>query len=111
VAPVWGVWLEQRFFFSTGGRSRKTINLRADAACVVTTEDAIGPVIVDGSASAVTDPDRLQAVVDAYASKYADEPPDPTEHPIFEVTPTRAIGLVEDEAHFASSATRWTFPT
>jgi len=111
VAPVWGVWFEGRFFFSTGGRSRKTINLRADAACVVTTEDAIGPVIIDGTASAVTDPDRLQTVIEAYSAKYADSPPDPVENPIFEVTPIRAIGLAEDEAHFTASATRWTFPT
>ena len=51
--PVWGVWDEEALWFSSGRRSRKARNLEADARCVVTTEDANSPVIVEGSAELI----------------------------------------------------------
>jgi hypothetical protein len=37
--PVWGVWLRDCFYFSTGPRSRKARNLSQNARCSVSTED------------------------------------------------------------------------
>ena len=36
--PVWGIWVDNRFVFSTGASSRKARNLAANASCVVCTE-------------------------------------------------------------------------
>src|SRR5205807_1130728 len=48
--PVWGIWDAGAVWFCTGGRSRKARNLAADPRCVVATEDALNPVVVEGSA-------------------------------------------------------------
>jgi hypothetical protein len=44
MTPVWGVWLDETFYFSTGRRSRKARNLAADPRCVVCPERADEPV-------------------------------------------------------------------
>src|SRR6202171_4907611 len=51
VMPVWGVWLDDAFFFSTGRKSRKGQNLAANAACTITNDDGEGAVIVEGLAT------------------------------------------------------------
>ena len=38
--PVWGIWLDGRYFFSTARTSRKASNLAENANCVVCTEGA-----------------------------------------------------------------------
>jgi hypothetical protein len=53
VMPVWGVWLDDAFFFSTGRKSRKGQNLAANGACTITNDDGAKAVIVDGVASEV----------------------------------------------------------
>jgi pyridoxine/pyridoxamine 5'-phosphate oxidase len=52
--PVWGVWADDRFYFSTGRQSRKARNLAANAACVVCAERADEAVIVEGVAEEVS---------------------------------------------------------
>ena len=58
--PVWAVWLDDALWFSTGGRSRKARNLRAEPRCVVHTDD---PLVVNGVAEVVTDECRDRADV------------------------------------------------
>jgi nitroimidazol reductase NimA-like FMN-containing flavoprotein (pyridoxamine 5'-phosphate oxidase superfamily) len=106
VMPVWAVWLDRCLWFSTGGRSRKARNLRADARCAVHT-DGEDPVILHGTGEVVTEPDAIARLMDAYGRKYPDLPPDPTENPIVRVRPQSVFGLIERE--FATSPTRWTF--
>jgi PPOX class probable F420-dependent enzyme len=106
VMPVWAVWLGRCLWFSTGGRSRKARNLRADPRCTIHT-DGVDPVIVHGTAEFVTEPDAIAALIEAYARKYPDAPPDPAENPIVRVRPQSVFGLIESE--FATSPTRWTF--
>ena len=50
---VWGVWVDERFYFSTGRGSRKARNLASNPACIVCTENAAEAVIVEGSATEV----------------------------------------------------------
>src|SRR5580704_19411496 len=50
VMPVWAVWLDGCLWFSSGGRSRKARNLRARDSCVITTDQAREPVILEGRA-------------------------------------------------------------
>ena len=59
--PVWGVWLDDTFYFSTGRKSRKGRNLAANAACTITNDDAEDAVIVEGSAEEVKDAAALES--------------------------------------------------
>src|SRR5262249_45372309 len=51
VMPGWGVWLQDALWFSSSPGSRKTRNLEADPRCVATTDDALNPVVVEGTAT------------------------------------------------------------
>lgn len=102
--PVWGVWLEDAFFFSTGRKSRKGQNLAANPACTVTNDNGEEAVIVDGEASQVEDAGLLARVAKAYQKKYKMDPRGMGE-PIFCIAPSRVFGFVEKT--FPQSATRW----
>ena len=66
VMPVWGVWLDDAFFFSTGRKSRKGQNLAANAACTVTNDDGMEAVIVEGDAKQVDAAATLERIASAY---------------------------------------------
>ena len=51
--PVWGIWADGCFYFSTGAKSVKTRNLAANPSCIVCTEKAAEAVIVEGTATAI----------------------------------------------------------
>jgi Pyridoxamine 5'-phosphate oxidase len=105
--PVWGVWLDGAFFFSTGRRTRKARNLTERPDCVVCPERADEAVVVEGRAAEVTDTTTLGRVADAYRAKYPMGFPD--DDPVFRVDASVAFGLVEAPDEFAGSATRWRF--
>jgi len=104
VMPVWGVWLDDAFFFSTGRKSRKGQNLAANPACTITNDDGQEAVIVEGMAVQVDDVAALERVASAYQKKYKMDPRGMGE-PIFRVQPGRVYGFVEKT--FPQSATRW----
>jgi hypothetical protein len=110
VMPLWGIWIDESFAFSTGRLSVKARNLRANPWCVVITEDPAEPVIVEGVAKLVDDAHLLRQICDAYATKYGAAPPDTTQGPLYLLAPARVFGLIEQAEEFAGSATRWTFP-
>ena len=104
VMPVWGVWVDDAFFFSTGRKSRKGQNLAANPACTITNDDGAEAVIVEGLATQVDDAAALERVASAYKKKYKMDPRTMGE-PIFRVRPSRVFGFVEKT--FPQSATRW----
>jgi len=108
VMPVWGVWVDDAFFFSTGRKSRKGQNLAANAACAVTNDDGEEAVIIEGTAAPLSEPLAGPAleerVAAAYRKKYKMDPRSMKE-PIFRVQPTKVFGFVEKT--FPQSATRW----
>lgn len=112
VMPVWGVWLEDAVWFSSGLRARKARNLAADARCTVTTDDAVDPVVLQGTVARVTEAPTMQAFIDAvnakYDTSYGLDFLDPELTAVYRVDPTWAFGLVQ--ADFGGSPTRWTFP-
>ena len=71
-----GVWLDERFSFTTSSGEQKAHNLVAGNHHVLVTAGNSGwegmDVILEGEAVEVTDPDRLRGVVDAYRTKYDD---------------------------------------
>jgi general stress protein 26 len=104
--PVWGIWVNARFYFSTGARSRKAQNLTANPSCVVCTDHPSEAVIVEGTASPMADAALLAELAPSYARKYASFELDPKLGPIFEVRPRVVFGLREKTF---KAATRWTF--
>jgi nitroimidazol reductase NimA-like FMN-containing flavoprotein (pyridoxamine 5'-phosphate oxidase superfamily) len=104
VMPIWGVWLDDAFYFSTGRKSRKVQNLAANLSCTVTNDDGEEAVIVEGCAEEVKDAGALERMAAAYKKKYKMDPRGMNE-PIFVVRPSRVFGFVEKT--FPQSATRW----
>jgi nitroimidazol reductase NimA-like FMN-containing flavoprotein (pyridoxamine 5'-phosphate oxidase superfamily) len=104
VMPVWGVWLDDAFFFSTGRKSRKGQNLAANPACTIANDDGEEAVIVEGLATQTEDAAEQERVAVAYNKKYKMDPRSMGE-PIFRVQPSRVFGFVEKT--FPQSATRW----
>jgi len=104
VMPVWGVWLDDAFFFSTGRKSRKGQNLRTNPACTIANDDGEEAVIVEGLATLLEDAAALERIANAYKKKYKMDPRSIGE-PIFRVQPSRVFGFVERT--FPQSATRW----
>ena len=109
VMPVWGLWLDGAFLFSTGARSRKARNLAANPGCVVCPENAGEAVIVEGIAEEVTDPSLLSQFKDAYFEKYKWDM-DTSQGGIYAVSPRVAFAFIESGDDFEGTATRWLFP-
>ncbi|HMA33946.1 MAG TPA: pyridoxamine 5'-phosphate oxidase family protein [Chloroflexia bacterium] len=108
VMAVWGVWLADAFYFSTGARSRKAQNLAENAACVVCTENADEAVIVEGQATILAPGPSRDRVGEVYQAKYQTGwPPD---SPVYVVRPDRVFGFIEHDGAFTGTATRWSFP-
>ncbi|WP_127784343.1 pyridoxamine 5'-phosphate oxidase family protein [Rhodococcus sp. X156] len=114
--PVWGVWDddEQRFAFSCGPRSRKARNLAANPRVAVALDDTVECLSLQGSAEVVTDDARRQEWARRYVGKYQPLFADldaafVLAHLVVEVTPARAVAVIEREEDFASRPTRWRF--
>lgn len=107
--PVWGLWHEGAFWFSSSKGSRKARNLAADPRCVVTTEDAADPVVIEGSAELVSEPDALATMLALenakYDTNYTIDLLDPDVNAVYRVRPRWAFGLRHDD--FTGSPTRW----
>jgi hypothetical protein len=113
--PVWGVWLWETFFFSTGSLAAQ--NLAQQSAITVHLESGSEVVILEGEATVVTDAEVLQAIIVAYNAKYHWElDPQALPGPFYAVHPKIAFGWISDAsgldggAAFHGTATRWTFP-
>ena len=109
--PVWGVWLEEAFWFSSSRASKKARNLAQHAACSISTDNAQEPVIVEGVAERITDHDAMRRFADAVNRKYQTSYPaeffTTPANACFRVRPRWAFGLMESD--FTGSPTRWTF--
>ncbi|MFN8506330.1 MAG: pyridoxamine 5'-phosphate oxidase family protein [Dehalococcoidia bacterium] len=105
--PVWGVWLDERFCFSTATQSRKARNFLRAPACVVTTELASEAVIIEGKVTAMAD-GTVANFLGAYVAKYGPSL-DASYAPFWVVRPERVFGFIESEERFATTATRWRF--
>jgi nitroimidazol reductase NimA-like FMN-containing flavoprotein (pyridoxamine 5'-phosphate oxidase superfamily) len=104
VMPVWGVWLEQAFYFSTGRTSRKAQNLAKNPACTITNDDAEEAVIMEGEAVVVEDAGELERVAVAYQEKYKLDPRGMGE-PMYRLRPEKVFGF--EEKNYSKSSTRW----
>jgi PPOX class probable F420-dependent enzyme len=108
---VMPVWDQDHLWFSSSLGSRKIRNLQADPRCTLTTEDAAAPVVVEGTADIVTDPDALDGMLALenakYATDYGIDMLDPSKNATVRVRPRWAFGL--DSTDFTGPPTRWVF--
>jgi len=111
VMPVWGVWDGAGLWFSSSRRSRKIANLERNPRCVMTTDDALDPVIIEGMAEVVTDGGGIRRFLarlnDKYGTDYAVDFLDPAVNATVRLTPRTAFALLQSD--FTGSPTRWTF--
>jgi hypothetical protein len=109
---VWGIWWQDAFWFSTGRRTRKEKNIRADPHCVIATEKAEEAVILEGAAQEITDRAIWKQIVEVYNSKYGgDVGPllETSNSCVFRVRPLVAFGQDEHASNFSEAVTRWHF--
>ncbi len=108
-APVWGLWFEGEFYFSTDPTSRKGRNIVANPEVVVHLESGDDVVILEGTLEPV--PDRAMLTgrfADAYEAKYHFRVD--FANPGFAVYRLRPrVAFAWGEQDFPKSATRWRF--
>lgn len=114
--PVWGIWHddEQRFAFSCAPRSRKAQNLGENPQAVITIDDTVECLSVEGRATSLDPGDRFEEWILRYLEKYLPVQADLTAeffrpNLMFEFEPDRAFAVIEREDEFSSRATRWQF--
>lgn len=108
VMPVWGLWLDEAFVFSTDPSSRKARNFSANPHIVVHLESGDDVVVLEGVIEPLTDPAILAQFVDAYDAKYRFRPE--TGNPAQGIYRFHLhTALAWHETDFPASATRWRF--
>jgi hypothetical protein len=102
--PVWGIWFEETFYFSTGADSRKGHNLAKNPNLVVHLESGDETVILEGVAEQIAEPGLLTRLDQAYHAKYQFHLEG---SPSFALRPRVAFAWREKD--YPGSATRWQF--
>jgi len=109
--PVWAVWHDEALWFSSSRNARKVRNIRAGSAVSVATDDALNPVVIEGTARVMKDSQSLRAFLtimnDKYRTGYTLDFLDPARNATVRVRPRWAFALVEGD--FPGSPTRWEF--
>src|SRR5215472_14126902 len=104
--PVWGIWLDNAYYFSTGSTTRKARNLKQNPTCVVCNEKAEEAVIVEGVAQQLKEGEIPKRAFSDYKKKYGWEL-DPQRGPVWVVRPKVVFAMPEEL--FPEGATRWKF--
>ena len=106
--PVWGVWVQNSFFFSTGASSRKAKNLRVSPNCLVVPDGAAEAVVLEGLAKPCSDSNLLRECMRTYKRKYHWDLKG-AKDPIYKVMPLSAFGVSENLTGTKGNPTRWKF--
>ena len=105
--PVWGVWIDDTLWFSTGDGSVKARNLAADPRLAVHLESGDDAVMLEGTAERPSlDADVHEGVTAAYGAKYDMKPGElPGPDGWYMLHAARALAWQERD--FPRTATRW----
>jgi len=102
--PVWGLWLDGAFVFSTSPESRKGRNLARDPRVVVHVESGEEVVVLEGEIEEIELDERLARL---YAAKYEYRPePGSADEAWYRLRPRSAYAWADD---FPRSVTRFVF--
>ena len=102
--PIWGVWLDDKFFFAVGQSSRKGRNLAQNQWAIIHLESGDEVAIAEGPVQPMPDMGEKHPAARAYQLKYE---VDLVGNPVYCLLPQRAFGWLE--ADFPGTATRWRF--
>ncbi len=105
--PVWGVWLDKVFYFSTGRQSRKGLNLAANPQVVVHLESGDEVVVFEGMVEEFSDPAFFERFAEVYEAKYNFKPGADPQNAYYRLNPRVVLAWKEND--FVNSATRWEF--
>ncbi|WP_116998908.1 pyridoxamine 5'-phosphate oxidase family protein [Desertimonas flava] len=121
VTGIGAVWHDGAFWFETGRRTRKGVNLARDARCSLTVALREFDLVVEGHAELVTDPDTVAELARRWAADWPCEVDEsgialtapfsaPSAGPppwhVYRIAATAATALQTVEP---GGATRWTF--
>ena len=122
VAGVGALWVDGKFYFVSGPGTRKSQNLAGRGDCVITVPLPDLDLVVEGTATKVTDEPTLQRLAErydaqgwpatvkdgAFTAPYSAPSAGPPPWNLYEFTPRTAFGVATAEPH---GATRWDFGT
>ena len=108
VMPVWGVWLDDAFCFSTGSQSRKARNLAENPRCVISCEVDEAQIMVEGVADLMIGSELNRRFAEAYGPKYEWDM-EGFDEPVYAVRPAVVFGFTTAGGEFTGTATRWAF--
>lgn len=120
VAAVGALWVDGKFYFTSGAGTRKSRNLAENSDCVISISFPDLDLVVEGTAARVTDEVTLERLAERYAAQgwpvsvsggaFTAEFSAPSAGPppwdLYAVTPVTAFGVATTEPH---GATRWRF--
>lgn len=108
-APVWGLWLDGAFYFSTDPTSRKGRDIATNSKIIVHLESGDDVVIIEGVAEDLPpDSSILSRFVNSYEKKYDFRLDiENSAYGVYRVRPNAAYAWLEK--NFPDSATRWLF--
>ena len=117
---VGALWIDDRFYFTSGAKTQKSQNLAQNPNCVISVALADLDLVVEGTATRVTDEATLERLAKAYAAQgwpatardgaltaeYSAPSAGPPPWDLYEVIPKTAFGVATKEPF---GATRWRF--
>lgn len=120
VAAVGALWVNDKFYFTSGARTRKSRNLAANKNCVISVSLPGLDLVVEGAATRVTDQPTLRRLAELYAAQgwpasvsdsaitaeFSAPSAGPAPWDLYAVTPSTAFGVATAEPW---GATRWRF--
>ena len=121
LAGVGALWLDGKFYFTSGAGTRKSRNLTGNPSCAISVSLPGIDLVVEGTAARVTDDATLHRLADrykaqgweptvkdgAFTAEFSAPSAGPPPWDLYVVTPTTAFGVASAEPH---GATRWRFP-
>ena len=122
VTGIGAIWVDGRFWFETGDRTRKARNIARDPRCTLSISTHEFDLVVEGEAAKITDPATVASMADRWAAEgwpcrvdetgvaltadFSAPSAGPPPWFVYRVTPTAATALIVIEP---GGATRWTF--
>ena len=120
IAGVGALWVDGKLYFTSGAGTRKSRNLAENPNCTISVTLPTLDLVVEGTASRVTDQATLQRIAERYAAQgwpasasddaltaaYSAPSAGPPPWNLYVVTPVTAVGVATAEPY---GATRWRF--
>jgi pyridoxine/pyridoxamine 5'-phosphate oxidase len=117
---VGALWLDDRFYFTSGPKTRKSQNLARNPNCVISVALADLDLVVEGTAAKVTDDATLERLAEAFraqgwpatvkdgalTAEYSAPSAGPPPWYLYEMTPKTAFGVATKPPF---GGTRWRF--